>query len=302
MARRRNQGRAVNDILLLNKPIGISSNTALQKAKRIFNAAKAGHTGSLDNLATGLLPICFGEATKISGFLLDANKRYRAECILGQTTTTADAEGEIVATFPTEHITQALLETTLQQFIGDSEQIPPMYSALKKEGQPLYKLARQGQTVERAARNITIYDIKLLNFTATKFTIEVSCSKGTYIRTLAEDIGKSLNSGAYIGALHRIGVGQFNDMYDFASLEEKAMQGFETLDNILIPMHIALSHWQSVTLDNDKAYYLKQGQKIHITDVPTAELVTLFENEQFIGIGKVLEDGRIAPKRLLRME
>ena len=301
MARRRRNGRNVHGILLLNKPVGISSNAALQVVKKLFNANKAGHTGSLDQLASGLLPICLGEATKLSGFLLDADKYYQAECALGTTTTTADAEGEILQTRAIDNINKDDIDNAIQKFIGTIEQVPPMYSALKHKGQALYKLARQGKVIERKARSITIYDLKVLNWTKDRLDIEVHCSKGTYIRTLAEDIGEVLGCGAHISALHRFGVGKYRDMFDIATLEDYAKQGLEALDNLLLPMDTIL-HYPKVILSSDLAYYFKQGQAVQVAKAPTDGFVKLFTDEtHFLGLGKILEDGRIAPKRLINL-
>lgn len=301
MARRRRNGRNVHGILLLNKPVGISSNAALQRVKHLFKANKAGHTGSLDQLASGLLPICFGEATKFSGFLLDADKYYQAKCVLGITTTTADAEGEIVETRDIASTNKQQIDDVIQTFIGKIQQIPPMHSAIKHKGQALYKLARQGKVVERKARSVTIYDLQVQSWAKDSLLIQVHCSKGTYIRTLAEDIGEALGCGAHIGALHRFGVGNFHDMFDFATLEEYAKQGLETLDNLLLPMDTILDY-PTVILNEELAYYVKQGQAVQIAKAPTEGLVKLFSNETiFLGLGTILEDGRIAPKRLINL-
>ena len=202
MAKRR-KGQYINGILLIDKPQGVSSNAALQSAKRIFDARKAGHTGSLDPLATGLLPVCFGEATKISGYLLEADKSYDAEICLGVTTKTGDSEGEVTARHTTKEVTETRIHEALSQFVGEIDQIPPMYSALKRNGQPLYKLARQGVEVKRVARRVRVTNIVLTSWSNPYLNITVSCSKGTYIRTLAEDIGRILGSGGHISALRR---------------------------------------------------------------------------------------------------
>jgi tRNA pseudouridine55 synthase len=298
---RRHSGRQVNGILLLNKPLGISSNAALQRAKRLFQARKAGHTGSLDNLATGLLPICFGEATKFSSFLLDADKYYRAECTLGVTTTTGDAEGEILQTRPVDSLDLKKINQVIQKFTGTISQIPPMYSALKYQGKSLYKLARQGKVVERQPRQITIYSLTLHDWQVNRLTIEVHCSKGTYIRTLAEDIGETLGYGAYLSALHRFGVDEYRQMYSFEQLEQEAQQGLEVLDQRLLPMYAALSHWPQVQLTDELAYYIRQGHAIQVPHSPTTGWVKLFTEYQFLGIGEVLDDGRIAPRRLINL-
>ncbi|MCG8011081.1 MAG: tRNA pseudouridine(55) synthase TruB, partial [Candidatus Thiodiazotropha weberae] len=203
MGRRRNRGRNINGVLLLDKPQGMTSNKALQEVKFLYKAAKAGHTGSLDPLATGLLPICFGEATKLSAFLLDADKRYLVKVKLGETTTTADAEGDVVETSDPSGVTEDALRETMAEFLGEQQQLPPMYSAIKHNGERLYKLARQGIEVEREPRTIHIHGIDLLSFDLPEFEMDVRCSKGTYVRTLAEDIGKRLGCGAYVSGLRR---------------------------------------------------------------------------------------------------
>ncbi|MDM8564136.1 tRNA pseudouridine(55) synthase TruB [Candidatus Halobeggiatoa sp. HSG11] len=289
--------RNVNGILLFNKPIDVSSNAALQRVKRLFQARKAGHTGSLDKLASGLLPICLGEATKISNFLLMADKYYETTLTLGATTLTGDSEGEILQTRPTDNITHEQIEKAVQSFLGSSEQIPPMYSALKHQGQPLYKLARQGKTIERKARIITIYDIEIQSLIDNYLSIKVHCSKGTYIRTLAEDIGEALGCGAFVSRLHRIGVGNYWDMVDYATLEQQT--SMEELDKLLIPMQTAISHWPKVDLSTELAYYIKQGQAVQTSQAPADGWVQLFSGELFLGIGQVLEDGKVTPKRLI---
>jgi tRNA pseudouridine55 synthase len=297
MARRRT-GRNVHGILLLNKPKGISSNAALQRVKRLFNARKAGHTGSLDNLATGLLPLCLGEATKLSSFLLDADKFYQAEFTLGATTSTGDAEGEILQTRPVIDINREKIDSVIQSFTGHIEQVPPMYSAIKHQGQALYKLARQGKVVEREARMVMIHSFTVLDWVENRLFVKVHCSKGTYIRTLAEDVGEVLGCGAYVSALHRFGVGDYRDMVDFETLERHAQEG--SLDSLLMPMHTILDHWPEVRLTADLAYYVQQGQAVQIPKAPTSGWVKLFTDDaRFLGIGQILDDGRIAPRRLI---
>jgi len=307
MAKRRT-GRDVHGILLLDKPVGISSNAALQRVKRLFHARKAGHTGSLDNLATGLLPLCLGEATKLSGFLLEADKYYQAECRLGVTTTTGDADGEVLLTRPLANIDRKRIDQVIKSFIGPIQQMPPMYSAIKHQGQALYKLARQGKVVERQPRSIMIYELTVLDFVNNCISLDVHCSKGTYIRTLAEDIGEALGCGAHLSALRRIGVGDYREMLDFETLERDAVQGFDVLDQLLIPMHTALRDWPTVRLESDLAYYVRQGQPVQVSKAPANGWVKLFvinphstetSSDQFIGIGQVLDDGRVAPRRLI---
>jgi tRNA pseudouridine55 synthase len=302
MGRRRQKGRDVHGILLLDKPLGITSNGALQRVKHIFYAKKAGHTGSLDPLATGLLPICFGAATKISAFLLDADKRYWVRVKLGETTTTADAEGDILETRPVDGISQADVEAVLKRFVGDILQIPPMYSALKHQGKRLYELARDGVEVERKPRPVTIHEIKLLSFDLPEFELEVSCTKGTYVRTLAEDIGAALGCGAHVSALRRSGVGAYSaeQLITLDRLEEMADHDYAELDALLLPLDSALQNWPAVNLNGDMTYYLRQGQPVIVPRAPTQGRVRLYDDkERFIGIGEILDDGRVAPSRLM---
>lgn len=221
--------RDIDGIILLDKPVGLSSNAALQKVRRLLRARKGGHTGSLDPLASGLLPLCFGEATKVSGFLLGADKRYRVRIRLGITTATGDGEGEVLEERPWEHIGRADVERVLPRFLGEIQQVPPMYSALKHEGQRLYRLARQGVEVERPPRTVTIHALELLDFEPGLVELDVHCSKGTYIRTLAEDLGKALGTGAHVQALRRTGLGPFDAerTVTMERLEELAAAGAE---------------------------------------------------------------------------
>ncbi|MEZ5493626.1 MAG: tRNA pseudouridine(55) synthase TruB [Pseudomonadales bacterium] len=311
---RKARGRRVDGILLLDKPIGMSSNAALQRVKWLFSAAKAGHTGSLDPMATGVLPLCFGEATKFSQHLLDADKAYRCTMRLGIRTTTADAEGEELSNQPAPSLTRADVDAVLPDFIGQQEQVPPMYSALKHQGTPLYKLAREGVEVERAARAITIYSLVLLDFRAGDYPevdIEVHVSKGTYIRTLAEDIGEKLGCGAHVSALRRIKAGQFEEaacvtleqLVTLCGDEGRADAG--QLDHYLLPVAAALDHLQTVTLPASMGYYLRQGQPVldanALRTVEVGEIVRLMlDNGEFLGVAEILADGRIAPRRLLQ--
>lgn len=303
MANRRSRGREINGILLLNKPVGLSSNFALQQIKRLFNAKKAGHTGSLDPLASGLLPICFGEATKLSHYLLDADKSYVTECQLGVRTTTGDAEGDIVSQQSVPVLTLHQINEVLEQFIGKTKQLPPMYSALKKNGQPLYKLARQGIEVERTPRTINISELRIVDFQNNKLCLKVQCSKGTYIRTLVEDIGNLIGCGAYVTNLERTAVGVYsmNDSVEMENIQQLRTENrFLEMDELLIPMESALSDWPEIKLSNDAVYYLRQGQAVLVPKAPTEGLVRLFEQKgEFLGIGQILDDGRVAPKRLV---
>jgi tRNA pseudouridine55 synthase len=303
MGKRRKSGRDVHGILLLDKPLGMTSNDALQRVKRLYGANKAGHTGSLDPLADGLLPLCFGNATKVSAFLLDADKRYWVRIRLGVTTTTQDAEGAVVETRPVEGIDEARLREVLPQFLGDILQTPPMYSALKHKGERLYKLAREGIEVERQPREVTLYDIQVLCWELPEFELMVHCSKGTYVRTLAADIGDLLGCGAHVTALRRTGVGPYgdDDMVEMATLEEIVEeQGPEALDALLLPVDTALGNWPEVRLSPDTAFYLKQGQAVLAPNLPVDGWVRLYDLDQrFLGIGEILDDGRVAPRRLM---
>jgi tRNA pseudouridine55 synthase len=302
---RKKRGRDISGIFVLDKPVGMSSNGALQHVKRTFNANKAGHTGNLDVPATGLLPICLGEATKVSAYLLDSNKTYIARCKLGVTTTTADAAGEILTTSDVPEISKSVLVQVLEKFVGEIEQVPPMYSALKHNGKRLYELAYKGIEVERKARNITIYSIKLIDFTMDEFEMEVSCSKGTYIRTLAEDIGHEVGCGAHILTLRRLEAGPFKEsqMMTPEKLQEVAETGFDKLDELLLPMDIALMNFPEVRLTDDVAYYLCQGQAVTVSGLPkTGRLRIYNKTDQFLGLGEVTDDGRLAPKRLINNE
>ncbi len=305
MARRKRRkygGRDISGIVLLDKPAGMTSNAALQQVKQLFNAGKAGHTGSLDPLATGMLPVCFGEGTKVSPFLLDADKTYRLVARLGVRTSTGDSEGEVIERRQAQVPSAARLEQVLQRFRGEIEQVPPMYSALKHNGERLYKLARQGVEVERKPRKVMIHRLALLSAEADTLTLEVKCSKGTYIRTLAEDIGEALGCGAHVSQLRRLQVGVFTDpqqMYSLPALQQLAEQGYPALDQCLFAVEQALSDWPEVVLPQDSAYYLAQGQAVLAAHAPTSGLVRLVaENSGFFGMGQILEDGRVAPKRL----
>jgi len=303
MGRRRARGRDVNGILVLDKPSGITSNDALQQVKRLYFAKKAGHTGSLDPLASGVLPICMGEATKISAFLLDSDKRYQVRCQLGVRTATADAEGEVLETRPVGVYSRQQLETVLGEFRGSIEQIPPMYSALKHQGQRLYKLARQGIEVEREPRPVDIYDLTVVDQGEDWLEISVHCSKGTYVRTLVEDIGDRLGCGAHVSVLRRTAVGPYGDnklvgLDMLRGLKEKEMSA---MDELLLPIESALSQWPDVQLSTDAAYYLQQGQPVLVPHAPTSGWVRLYEgNRSFLGMGEILDDGRVAPRRLMK--
>lgn len=303
--RRRPKGRPVNGILLLDKPIGGSSNKTLQDVKHIFKAAKAGHTGNLDPLASGMLPLCFGEATKISAFLLDADKHYMGICKLGVRTTTADCEGEIIEERPVPELTESQIEAVLEKFRGEIQQIPPMYSALKQNGVPLYKLAREGKVVEREPRTVQIYQLELVSFNGDELELSVSCSKGTYIRTLVEDIGEILGCGAHLIQLRRTKVGPFEEagMVTMEQIKAAAEEGTHTLDDFLLPMEDALKSWPDIILTENSLFYVQQGQPVQVPQAPAEGLVRLFsQSGKFIGVGQVLDDGRVGPKRLMQQK
>ncbi|MDH0141808.1 tRNA pseudouridine(55) synthase TruB [Aquipseudomonas alcaligenes] len=294
--------RNVSGILILDKPRGMSSNQALQKVRWLLNAEKAGHTGSLDPLATGVLPLCFGEATKFSQYLLDADKGYETVAQLGVTTTTGDAEGEVVERREVT-VGRDDIEALLPRFRGEIKQIPPMYSALKKDGQPLYKLARAGEVVEREARSVNIARLELLALDNAQLRLSVACSKGTYIRTLVEDIGRELGCGGHVAELRRTQAGPFL-LAQAISLEtlEKAHAegGSEALDQFLLPSDSGLEHWPLLQLSEHSAYYWLHGQPVRAPEAPKFGMVRVQDHTgRFIGVGEVSDDGRIAPKRLI---
>lgn len=355
--RRRNRGRPVNGIVVVDKMSGFSSNDVLQQVKRLFGAAKAGHTGSLDPLATGVLPVCLGEATKFSRFLLESDKSYRTVVQLGVQTTTGDAEGEVVEKRPVQ-VTRSDIEAVLTQFRGEIQQVPSMYSALKHNGQPLYKLAREGIEVERPSRTVMIHRVELIDFTGTQCVLEVDCSKGTYIRALAEDIGHALGCLAYVAQLRRIKAGPYEEQTAYTleqleaiknnarsaalsaeqatdlealfgqmdeagrdSLEADQLEQLKTLssqrnragnaalDALLKPLDTAVSDWPEVMLGEHSSFYVLQGQPVLVPRAPTHGLVRLYGELQgqqagryFLGMGEIMDDGRVAPKRLVRTQ
>ncbi len=300
--------RHINGVLLLNKPYGITSNRALQIAKRLFSAAKVGHTGTLDPMATGLLPICFGEATKFSSVLLNADKTYQATLKLGYISTTGDAEGEIsqikVVNLNDKVLITKKIEQVFKGLLGKVMQLPPMYSALKHQGKPLYSYAREGVDIRRKPREITIYDLKVVSYIGEELVIDVRCGTGTYVRTLAEDIGKALGcGGAYLTALCRSSIGNFDltKAQDLASLEDMKM---EERDGNLYPVDSILNDYPTIELDRMAAVYLMQGRRISnysaAIEYPEGEVVRLYNHKKcFLGIGEVLGEGSIVPKRLM---
>jgi len=301
--KRKRHGRDIHGILLLDKPAGITSNEALQTVKKIFNASKAGHTGSIDRPARGLLPICFGEATKFTSYLLNADKRYQVTCRLGVQTTTGDAEGEVISTKPVPpDLDNKKLGRVLDQFRGEIRQIPPMYSAVKHQGERLYKLAYQGKEVERSPRTVTVHSIELLEYAGDQIKLEVHCTKGTYIRTLAEDIGKLLGCGAHVVELLRTAAGPFvaGDMVSLNEIKELSVNNKDALDELLLPVDAAIREMPAITLARSVYHYLGRGQAVMVPRAPTAGLLRIYnENHDFLGVAEVLEDGRIAPKKLI---
>ena len=286
----------------MDKPAGISSNDVVQQAKRLFGAQKVGHTGSLDPLATGVLPLCFGEATKFSQYLLDANKTYWTRIRLGVSTETGDADGEVIAQVDATAITQTQVSDVLEHFVGEIEQIPSMYSALKHQGQPLYKLARQGIEVERAPRTVTIYSAELLQFAEAYIELRVHCSKGTYIRSLAEDLGAALGCGGHVSALRRLAAGPYAEAQAVTLEQLREFDDPQEMDALLLPVASAVGSWPSVRLHEDTAHYVRQGQPVQVAHAPTDGWVQIFESaeeDRFLGVGEVLTDGRIAPRRLV---
>ncbi|MBI0278466.1 tRNA pseudouridine(55) synthase TruB [Hafnia alvei] len=309
MSRPRRRGRDINGVLLLDKHQGLSSNDVLQKVKRIYNANKAGHTGALDPLATGMLPICLGESTKFSQFLLDADKRYRVIARLGQRTNTSDADGEVVQERPVE-FTQEQLDAALDQFRGDSQQIPSMYSALKHQGKPLYEYARQGIDVPREARDITVYELQFIRWEGDELELEIHCSKGTYIRTIIDDLGEVLGCGAHVIYLRRVQVSNYPSdrmvsleqlQQMVAAAEEAGVEPRTVLDPLLLPMDTAASHLPEINLTDVVAAYVLQGQPVQVQGLPAEGMVRINvgEKRRFIGVGEVDDQGRLAPRRLV---
>jgi tRNA pseudouridine55 synthase len=291
--------RNVNGVLLLDKPIGFSSNQALQKAKWQYQAAKAGHTGTLDPLATGLLPLCFGEATKFAYYLTDADKTYVATLKLGVTTNTGDAEGEVLERIDV-NVSKAEFEQACMQFLGEISQVPPMFSALKHEGKAMYEYARAGIEIERKSRLITIHQIAVEDFVQDEAVITVTCSKGTYIRTLAEDIGKQLGCGAHLIGLRRTATADYN-ISQSITLEQLEAMTLEQREAALMPVDSAVRHLPSIVLDDDSVFYLLQGQGVWKSGALPKGLLRLYsERQEFLGLGELASDGKIAPKRLIR--
>ncbi len=304
MARRR-RGRAISGILVLDKPRGLSSNAALQRVKRLLDAQKAGHTGSLDPMATGVLPLCFGEATKVSQYLLDADKGYSSTFILGVATDTGDAEGEIKSRADASNVSEADVLAAMATLTGDIEQIPPMYSALKHQGKPLYALARQGVEIKRTARKISILQFDLLKFIPGQYAeieVDVRCSKGTYIRVLAEDLGAQLGLPCHVSRLRRTISGPFalSEAVSIEQLEAAHSGESQGLDQFLVPIESALAQFPPIFLSESASFYLQQGQPVLVPNGPRSGMVRIADQTgAFLGIGEMLDDGRVAPRRLI---
>lgn len=308
---RRGKGRSINGIVLLDKPTGISSNHALQRVKRIFFANKAGHTGALDPLATGMLPLCLGEATKFSQFLLESDKRYIVTAKLGVRTTTSDSQGDVVCEKEVS-VTQTQLDTAVDTFRGDIMQVPSMYSALKHEGKPLYKYAREGITIDRPARPITVYEINQLRFEGDEVDLDIHVSKGTYIRTIVDDLGELLGCGAHVSMLRRTQVADYPydkmvtiDQLDvlIEQAKEADISPYELLDPLLLDMDTAVKNYPAINITEEMGEYVLHGQPVQVFGAPDDTLVriTVGEAETFIGVGQMNDDGLIAPKRLVNL-
>ena len=301
MSKWNQQVRDINGVVLLDKASGSSSNHVLQQVKRLFGANKAGHTGSLDPLASGLLPICLGQATKVAQFLLDGDKRYFVRAKFGQVSSTGDSEGKIVNFGSTQGIDESSIRAILLKFIGDINQVPPMYSALKHKGIPLYKLARKGIEIERSSRPVTIHEINFLNLDDAVVSLEVSCSKGTYIRTLVEDIGKSLGCGGHVVELRRTGFAHLDlsGSKTYEQLSKLKEQNLESLDSVILSADEMLPNLKSVYLDSDQTRDIKLGKKIEYLGFSNSHKLKLYDhNKQFLGIGESNLMSEILPKRL----
>lgn len=304
MSKPRRPRRPIDGVLLLDKPQGITSNQALMRVRHLYQADKAGHTGSLDPLATGLLPVCLGEASKFTQYLLDADKVYVTRIRLGVTTTTGDAEGEVMGEAPVPVLDSAAIEAVLERFRGEIDQVPSMFSALKKDGRPLYELARKGIEVERPARRVTIHRLSLLAVEGSEWTLEAHVSKGTYIRSLAEDIGKVLGCGAHVVMLRRLSLGPFERpaMVTLEQVEQALVEGgHAAIDRLLLPSWVGIADWPRVELSENAAYYLRQGQPVRCPGAPSDGDVLVFgQDGTFLGIGAMDDEGRVAPRRLIR--
>jgi tRNA pseudouridine55 synthase len=293
--------QAVNGILLLDKPKGMTSNAALQKAKRLLKVKKAGHTGSLDPMATGLLPLCFGEGTKVSKFLLEADKRYWTTLQLGQESDTGDAEGEITERAEVT-VTASDVEAVLARFRGEIDQVPSVYSAIKQGGEPLYKKVRRGEEVEPPkSRRVTIHELRLMSLEGDRLELDIRCTKGTYVRTLAMDIGRALGCFAHLAELRRTASGPFR-IEDAVPLDTLEGEGLAERQARVLPVDAALADFPAVELGETAAYYLLQGQPVMVPKAPADQFLRLYDDQgKFLGVGATLADGRVAPKRLFHL-
>jgi len=300
---RRRKGRNVHGVVLLDKPAGFSSSQAVQKVRWLFQARKAGHTGSLDPFATGMLPICLGEASKTAGFMLDASKTYLARALLGQATATGDIEGEASATAPVPELDAEGIAAVLAGFVGPIEQVPPMYSALKHQGQPLYRLARAGREVERTAREVTIHELELVSWETPYLTLRVRCSKGTYIRTLAEDMALKMGSCAHLVALRRLAVEPFSEqqMVSLADLEERAREG--RIAQCLLPPDAGLVDWPRVSLETGAAYRFAHGNPLVGVGagVKPGPVRVYGPGDLLLGLGELSSEGNLRARRLMNL-
>lgn len=299
---RRKSGKVINGIVLLDKPSGITSNRALQTVRRMFDARKGGHTGSLDPFATGMLPLCFGEASKTAAFMIDSDKSYRAIARLGITTDSGDVDGQVISESAVPELSAEQVSEVFSQFVGEIEQVPPMYSALKHEGQPLYKLARQGKTVERKPRKVVIHDLRLISLDVPFLEFEVACSKGTYIRTLAEDIAKALGSCAHLAELRRLHVEPFDagGMVTMEQLEASAESG--QLDQHLLPLDAGLPDWPVIRLDSQDSAGFYHGRILKVENQATGWVRVYGPDDLAIGLAESTSDGLLKPKRVFRPE
>ena len=305
--RRKNRGKAITGVLVLDKPLGWTSGLAVSRVKRLFDASKVGHTGSLDQLATGVLPLCFGEATKLSGFLLNSDKRYEVRIRLGVRTDSGDAEGKVIASAELDafEIDEARIEAALDRFRGPIDQVPPMYSAVKREGQPLYKLARKGMEVEREPRRVEIYRNQLVAYDGQDISLLIDCSKGTYVRTIADDLGELFGCGAHVVELRRTKAGPFEigDCVQFDALKSRKFEGAEALLQEIKPSACVVQAFPRVNLTNAGLWHVRHGQPVMVPHAPSHGWVRLhgdgLGDNGFVGVGEVLDDGRIAPRRMI---
>lgn len=306
MSRRRRSGRVLTGVVVLDKPVGWTSGLAVQRVKRVFDASKVGHTGSLDQLATGVLPLCFGEATKLSGFLLNSDKTYEVRIGFGVRTDSGDAEGKVIAERPVGkfELSEAKVDAALDRFRGEFEQLPPMFSAVKREGQPLYKLARKGIEVEREPRRVHVYENRLLEYTGNECALHIECSKGTYVRAIADELGELLGCGAHVVALRRTRAGPFGlcDCVSFESIREAKCGDEADLLALLRPSAAMVVDFPPVSLTSSSLWHVRHGQPVMVPHSPSKGWVRLHEeglgDNGFIGVGEVLDDGRIAPRRM----